>query len=142
MKRLGFWLITALIILGAYLTLPRDSESLPQEYATVNVPNDMLDSYDAITRGREIFLSNCVPCHGLAGNGQGTIKPTFGPPPADFTDRARRQTRSPQYLFWRVSEGGQVEPFRSQGSIMPAWKFRLSEPQRWQVVAYLRTLAP
>jgi hypothetical protein len=75
------------------------------------------------------------------GNGQGATKPTFGPQPADFTDRTKVQLRTPQYLFWRVSEGGQVEPFRSQGSIMPAWKFKLSELERWQVIAYIRTLA-
>ena len=42
------------------------------------------------------------------------------------------------YLFWRVSLGGQMEPFNSA---MPAWEAGLSEEQRWQVISYVRTLA-
>ncbi len=103
-------------------------------------PNDF-DSSDTIAAGRALFLSNCVQCHGSAGNGQGLTKPTFGPHPADFTDRARMQSLSPQYLFWRVSDGGRAEPVRSQGSVMPAWKYQLSDEQRWQVIASIRTLA-
>ena len=34
--------------------------------------------------------------------------------------------------LWRVSEGGLVEPFRSKGSVMPAWKGELSpRPRSW-----------
>ena len=136
-----FWLITCPAILGAYLTFPHNSESLLQEDTTVNVPNDVLNSPNANACGRGIFLSNCVPCHGAFGNGQGTVKPAFGPQPADLTDHTKISVHSPQYLFWRVSEGGQVEPFRSQGSVMPAWRFQLGEEQRWQLVAYIETLA-
>jgi len=140
MKRLGFWLITLLVIIGAWYTFPRADNRLPTEYATLTPPANF-DSADSILAGREIFLANCAACHGVFGNGQGATKPTFGSLPADFTDRAKIDLRTPQYLYWRVSEGGQVEPFRSQGSIMPAWKFKLSETERWQVIAFIRTLA-
>lgn len=140
MKRLGFWLITILVIIGAWFTFPRADDIIPREYAALTPPANF-DASDALAAGRAIFLANCVPCHGVNGNGQGTIKPTFGPSPADLTDRSKIDLRTPQYLFWRVSEGGQVEPFRSQGSIMPAWKYRLSESQRWQVIAFILTLA-
>jgi mono/diheme cytochrome c family protein len=113
---------------------------VPTEYANAG-PEVALDAPQTIAAGRVIFLSNCTSCHGAAGNGQGTTKPAFGPQPADFTDRARMQSLSPQYLFWRVSEGGRAEPFRTRGSIMPAWKYQLTAEQRWQVIAYIRTLA-
>ena len=45
------------------------------------------------------------------------------------------------YWFWRVSEGGTVEPYRSKGSGMPAWKTELSVADRWAVIAYTHTLA-
>lgn len=139
-KRVIFWLITILAIIGGWYTFPRAENRLPNEYAIVTPPAN-LDSSSAIAVGREIFSANCVSCHGFIGNGQGTTKPTFGLQPADFTDRSKIDLRTPQYLFWRVSEGGQVEPFRSQGSIMPAWKYQLSELERWQVISYLRTFA-
>ena len=139
MKRVIFWLITLAVIAGAYLTFPR-SDTLPRAYALLAPPANS-DSADAIALGHEIFLANCVPCHGMFGNGQGTVKPPYGPMPADFTDRTKIPIRTPQYLFWRISEGGQVEPFRSQGSVMPAWKFQLSEERRWQLAAYVQTLS-
>jgi len=139
MGRLVFWLVTVGAILGACFTF--NATPIPNEYASVAPPDTLLNSADAIDNGRVLFLANCAPCHGVRGDGQGTTQPTFGPPPADFTDRARMQPLSPQYLFWRVSEGGRVEPFRTQGSIMPAWKYQLTAEQRWQVIAYIRTLA-
>jgi Cu/Ag efflux protein CusF len=36
-----------------------------------------------------------------------------------------------------VSEGGQVEPFASMQSTMPAFKTVLSDDQRWDVLAYV-----
>ena len=38
-------------------------------------------------------------------------------------------------FFWRISEGIPDED-------MPAWKDKLTEQQRWQLVQYLRTFAP
>ncbi len=143
MRRLIFWLITLAVILGAYFSAPRNENSMPREYASVAPPENLLNSPDAIDAGRVLFLANCAVCHGARGDGQGQTNPAFGTKPANLTDRAPPygvQALSPQYLFWRVSEGGRVEPFRSQGSIMPAWKYQLSDEQRWQVIAFIRTL--
>lgn len=139
MRRLIFWLITFAAILGACFTY--NANPVPTEYATVIPPDDVLNSSDALAAGQSIFLANCSACHGVFGNGKGTTNPAFGTQPADFTNRTRMASLSPQYLFWRVSEGGRIEPFRSQGSIMPAWKYSLAPEQRWQVIAYIRTLA-
>lgn len=138
MKRVIFWLITFAAILGACFT--NNQNALPNEYAAIVVPEN-LNTRETIDAGREIFLVDCAACHGVRGDGNGATQPTFGLKPADFTDRAKMQTLTPPYLFGRVSEGGRVEPFRARGSIMPAWKFQLSDAQRWQVVAYIRTLA-
>ncbi|MGB8647746.1 MAG: cytochrome c [Anaerolineae bacterium] len=138
MKRLIFWLITLAVSLAACWTY--NPSTMPNEYASISVPST-LDSPQTITDGQAIFMTNCAECHGSRGDGQGVARPAFGPPPANLTDRAKMSALSPQYLFWRVSEGGRVEPYRSQGSIMPAWKYQLSVDERWQVVAYVRTLS-
>ena len=58
--------------------------------------------------------------------------------PADLTHHFHRAPGDGDaYLFWRVSEGGQVEPFRSMQSVMPAFKTVLSEDERWDVLAYV-----
>jgi hypothetical protein len=54
---------------------------------------------------------------------------------------SKRVAQKPlDYWLWRVSEGGTAEPFHSQGSVMPAWKYHLLELERWQVIAFARTL--
>ena len=40
-------------------------------------------------------------------------------------------------LFWRVSEGGAVQPFKAMQSAMPAFKTSLSTDKRWDLVAYV-----
>ncbi|MBI4674181.1 MAG: cytochrome c [Chloroflexi bacterium] len=140
MRRLVFWLALLGIALAACAT--NNTNSLPTDYASLAPPPGILDSPDAIAQGRVLFLQDCAACHGVRGDGRGKMRATFGPPPANFTDPVLRVQRTPQYLFWRISEGGRVEPFRAQGSIMPAWKYQLSEAERWQLVAFLRTLAP
>ena len=32
-----------------------------------------------------------------------------------------------------------VEPYRTMGSVMPAWGAHLSEKKIWQMIAYLQT---
>ncbi len=139
MRRVIFWTITLAVIFAACFSL--NANPVPGEYAALVPPANVLNAPEAIAAGRALFLTNCTPCHGISGDGKGTTNPTFGPKPVNFTDHARMPTLSPKYLFWRVSEGGRTEPFRSQGSIMPAWKYQLTEPQRWQVIAYIQTLS-
>ena len=77
-------------------------------------------------------------CHGADGKGTGPVAQGLPHPPADLTHHFHRAPGDGDaYLFWRVSEGGQVEPFKSSQSTMPAYKTVLSEDQRWDVLAYV-----
>ena len=77
-------------------------------------------------------------CHGANGKGQGPAAKGLPHAPADLTHHFHRAPGDGDaYLFWRVSEGGQVEPFQSSQSAMPAYKSILSEDQRWDVLAYV-----
>ena len=61
--------------------------------------------------------------------------------PADLTDAKVVAEMPGNFWVWRVSEGGLVEPFKSKGSAMPAWKGELSMQDRWAVIAYAHTLS-
>ena len=63
------------------------------------------------------------------------------PKPADLTDGKMVAEMPDDFWVWRVSEGGLVEPFKSKGSVMPAWKGDLSMNDRWAVIAYAHTLS-
>jgi mono/diheme cytochrome c family protein len=78
---------------------------------------------DAIAAGSTVYQEHCAKCHGADGNGHGSRPPVRSARMAAATDGD---------LFWLLKNG---QPFRG----MPAWA-KLPDDQRWQVVAYLRSI--
>ncbi len=110
----------------------------PKAYA--NKVSEVWIDADAIERGEEIYKKMCVSCHGVDGQGTGPMAQLLSHPPADLTNNFHTSPGDGDaYLFWRISEGGTVEPFKSQGSEMPAFKQMLTESERWDVLSYVHT---
>ncbi len=107
----------------------------PAEYA--NLSNPFAGDAKAAEVGKAVFQNGCASCHGPEGKGDGPAAASLNPKPSNFTDSAMMGELSDAYLFWRISEGGAMEPFNS---VMPAWKDVFSADERWQIVTYLRTL--
>jgi mono/diheme cytochrome c family protein len=85
----------------------------------------------ASAAGAIVFRSNCVPCHGESGHGDGPAAQALVPQPANL---AELQTRiGDDYLFWRIRTG-------KEGTAMVAWKDVLTVDQIWQLVSFIRTL--
>jgi len=80
-----------------------------------------------VLRGKVIYEKNCQGCHGKTGAGLGGATP-------NLSDPKRMAGLTDQHLFDVVTAG-------RPGTGMPAWKSTLTEPDRWNVVSYLRTLA-
>jgi hypothetical protein len=108
----------------------------PSQYQNLN--NPFAADAQAIAAGKTVFDINCVPCHGPTGQGDGPAAAALTPKPASLADRAMMMDLSDGYLFWRVNEGGAMEPFNSA---MPAWKEALTKEQTWQVITFVRTLS-
>jgi mono/diheme cytochrome c family protein len=89
--------------------------------------------------GREIYIQNCVYCHGDALDGNGMFADGLRPRPANFTDPGTIGQLSESYVFWRVAKGGPGLPPEGKpwNSAMPAWEDELTVEQMWQVIAYL-----
>ncbi|HXG05054.1 MAG TPA: c-type cytochrome [Candidatus Binatia bacterium] len=113
----------------------------PLEYADAHVPPSVWTDPAMIARGREIYTARCAVCHGDSGDGRGPAGQALPLKPPDFRDRAGVAEMRDNYWFWRVSEGGQVEPFKGRGSAMPPWKGELSVEDRWAVMAYQHTFS-
>jgi mono/diheme cytochrome c family protein len=113
----------------------------PLEYADAHVPPGVWTDPAMIARGKEVYTARCAVCHGDAGDGQGPAGLALPLKPSDFRDKAGVAEMRDNYWFWRVSEGGQVEPFKSKGSAMPPWKEQLSVEERWAVMAYQHTFS-
>jgi mono/diheme cytochrome c family protein len=105
----------------------------PAEYAGKTNPS--AGDAAAATAGQATYTANCASCHGDTGKGDGPAGSSLDPHPGNLVTAAA--ATGDDYLFWRISEGGQMAPFNSA---MPAWKGVLSEEQIWQVVTYIKTL--
>jgi mono/diheme cytochrome c family protein len=113
----------------------------PLPYADAHMPVGAWTDAALIARGKEIYTVKCAICHGDAGDGKGPAGAALPLKPPDLRDRHAIDEMRDNYWLWRASEGGTVEPFRSKGSAMPAWKGDLSVEDRWAVIAYQHTFS-
>ena len=118
-----------------------DHPAIAPAYANAHIPAHVWTDPRMIARGKEIFDAKCALCHGQKGDGKGPGAANLPLKPADLTEARMVAEMAGNYWTWRVSEGGLVEPFKSKGSAMPAWKGELSMNDRWAVIAYAHTLS-
>lgn len=99
--------------------------------------NPLADDPAAIASGNEAYTALCSQCHGEDGRGKGPDAAELNPRPADFTNQERMKENTDGYLFWRISDGGDFDPYNS---LMTAWGTLLSEQEIWELISYLRTI--
>lgn len=109
-------------------TPPRKNDSVYDELArapkkAVAWHNPLQSDPDAMASGSKLFALHCAQCHGEMAEG-GRKAPSL------LADRV--QQAAPGTLFWILSNG-----VVRRG--MPDWS-KLPEPQRWQIVSYLKSL--
>lgn len=95
------------------------------------IPAPPLSDPGMIRRGRTCFRAHCVHCHGAAAMPRGPHGLGMMPIPNDLSQASRDWP--PSWLFYVTAKG-----VRMTG--MPAWEFRLSEPDLWSTVAFLKTM--
>lgn len=94
--------------------------------------------------GRQIYTFYCTPCHGMEGKGDGQLAKLLDPKPRNHTDGKGTRPgdgmndRTDEQLFKAITKGGQGI---NKSVNMPAWGHIISEDGRWNLVAYLRTIA-
>lgn len=92
-------------------------------------------------RGKSLYEKWCAHCHGMGGDGKGSVAELLDPKPLDFThgffkfkSTPTGQVASDEDLFRTITQG-------LPGTAMPAWGHLLSEEDRRQVIAYIKTLS-
>jgi len=103
-------------------------------------PLNRLTAQDT-TAGKTVYVKWCAGCHGDQGAGDGVAAKRMIPPPRDFTGAIYqiRSTASGNLptdadLMRSIEEG-------LHGTAMPGWKARLSDRERRDVLAYIKTFS-
>ena len=102
----------------------------PSRYA--RKVNPVTPDDNAIAAGKTLYAKNCLSCHGAAGKGDGPAAKDLNKNPGDLSKPAMWE-QTDGALFWKLTTGRKP---------MPAFESLLDETARWQVVDYIRTLAP
>jgi mono/diheme cytochrome c family protein len=90
-------------------------------------PNPLAGDPDAAAAGAKVYAKDCAPCHGENAEGKlqrGHYRPNL------HSNRVKQAT--PGDLFWILTNG-------SLRNGMPSWS-HFPEPERWQLVSYLKSL--
>jgi len=87
-----------------------------------------------IKAGQTVYRTYCAQCHGKNHNGKGTVGQSFHPLPSDLRS-TKAQTQSDGTIFQEISYG-------RPGGRQPALATTVSMTERWQVIAYIKSLGP
>ena len=115
-----------LLLMGSTLTITAASrawrEHVPAKDHARTSP--IAGRPDAVAGGAMLYRDHCAQCHKADARGDGHKKPSL---------------RTPQM---NAAADGDLEWFLRQGDLghgMPSWS-SIPEAQRWQIIAYLRSL--
>lgn len=93
--------------------------------------NPLPASPEVLARGKVVYERQCSVCHGVEGDGAGTVVgPGRFPPSTALRERATA-VRSDGYMYGVIRVGR---------GLMPAYGSRVAHNDRWAVVHYIREL--
>ena len=100
--------------------------------AAHNTPNPVTLTPEAFAAAKQNYNSHCASCHGATGDGKGDKAQGLWSAPTDFRDAARMSRRTDGDFYWVTTEGNWP---------MPAFEIKLTDLERWQLAAYIRTFS-
>jgi mono/diheme cytochrome c family protein len=131
------------VYLGLYDVSASDQHTAPVYYLletslrrsvkarTTGVTPPNLDNTERIVNGFKLFRSHCVQCHGAPGIAPEPFALGLRPAPASLVGAAHEWPAADAH--WIIQEGIKM-------SGMPAWKYRLTDAEIWDLVAFMKVL--
>lgn len=112
-------------------TIARNEFTYPYkdlEAAAKNV-NPLKRTTDVLNRGKAMFNTYCIVCHGPYGEGDGNVVPKFPRPPSLQSDKIKGY---PDGKIFHVITVGQ--------NLMSSYASQIAVEDRWAIIHYIRAL--
>jgi mono/diheme cytochrome c family protein len=84
-----------------------------------------------LQRGRKVYENHCAVCHGVLGDGAGTLTAAYGAKPANLQSETFREQYPDGKIYHSIVAGK---------NSMPSYAADIPEDDRWAVVHYVRVL--
>ncbi len=114
-------------------TLPTTAGAEPpmtRAQMTATERNPLQPTPENLADGKSLYATNCAPCHGDSGHGDGPVVHLLKTKPKDLVTGVSKDLPD-GFLYGTIRDGG---------SAMPAYADALSAHERWQVVTFVRSL--
>ena len=92
-------------------------------------------------KGRQVYVKWCAGCHGESGDAKGVAQRHMLPQPRDFTGAVYKIRVTATGNLPTDADLMHVIDVGLPGTAMPAWKERLSETERRDVMAYIKSFS-
>jgi len=86
----------------------------------------------SLAAGKTLYIKHCLSCHGATGAGDGPAAKELTKNPGDLS-KPVMWDQSDGALFWKLTTGKKP---------MPTFETLTTETERWEIINYMRTLAP
>ncbi len=115
-------------------TIARNS---PEPYRFANDPdaagrelkNPLPRDKASMLKGQKYYNTYCIVCHGVKGEGNGTVVPKFPMPPSLHSQKVRE---------W--SDGRIYHVITMGQNLMPSYASQVTREERWAIIHYVRAL--
>ena len=91
--------------------------------------NPIQRDQESIARGKKLFQTHCVVCHGPGGKGDGPAAAGLNPKPPNLVKMAGHHPDGD--IAWKIENG--------RGA-MPAWKGKLKQKEIWNLTNFIQAL--
>jgi mono/diheme cytochrome c family protein len=119
-------LLTSLSLAGIVLTAQGNPEA-------AKIQNPVASTAESVATGKQVYSRYCAVCHGI--NAEGGTGSDISPPAPDLTDSEWKRGSTDGEIFSVIKNG--VPPDLN----MEPWGDRIKDPDIWNVVNYIRSLA-
>lgn len=114
-------------------TVPRDFQGYrwPSDQAAASRENlnPLPRTREVLARGKHIYNTYCIVCHGAQGMGDGSIVPPYPKPPSLHSEKVTE---------WR--DGDIFHVITMGQNIMPSYAGQIAAEDRWAAIHYVRVL--